>query len=88
MLLLVPRVTSPTYSNLRALHASCLVIEEAQVVVHEAHQPDLFRNLVDADVLTGEDLAEITLRRPMQMRPHCVTVMARSQLSRKKHEHC
>jgi hypothetical protein len=39
----------------------CLVIDEAQVVMHEAHQPDLFRNLADADVLTGEDLAEIHL---------------------------
>ena len=31
-----------------------LMIEEAQIVVHEGHQPDLFRDLLDADRLTGE----------------------------------
>jgi hypothetical protein len=37
------------------------VIEEAEVVVHEADEPDFVSDLLDADVLTGEDLAEIDL---------------------------
>lgn len=37
------------------------MIEEAQVVVHEADQPDLVGDLFDADVLTGEHLAEVDL---------------------------
>jgi hypothetical protein len=35
------------------------VIKEAQVVVHEGHQPDLLADLLDADVLAGEHRAEI-----------------------------
>jgi len=41
--------------------ATGLVIEEPQVVVHEAHQPNVFRDLLDAYVLTGEDAAEVDL---------------------------
>jgi hypothetical protein len=37
------------------------VIEEAQVVFHKADQPDFIANLLDADVLAGEDGAEIDL---------------------------
>ena len=44
-----------------AHHASCLVIEEAEVPVHDADEPDLVGDLFDADVLTGKDLAEIDL---------------------------
>ena len=37
------------------------MIEEAQVVFHKADQPDFIANLLDADVLAGEDGAEIDL---------------------------
>ena len=37
------------------------MIEEAEVVVHEADEPDFVGDLFDADVLAGEDLAEIDL---------------------------
>ena len=47
-----------------AFDAPGLVIEEAQVVVHEAHQPDLLGDLLDADVLSGEHLTEIDLATP------------------------
>jgi hypothetical protein len=40
------------------------VIKEPQVVVHKADQPDLFRDLLDADILSGEDLTEIDLTPP------------------------
>ncbi len=39
------------------------MVEEPQVVVHEADQPDFFVDLFDADVLTGEDGGEINLAR-------------------------
>ena len=39
------------------LDATCLVIKEPQVVVHKTHQPDLLRDFLDADILSGEDLA-------------------------------
>ena len=37
------------------------MIEEAQVVLHKADQPDFIANLLDADVLAGEDGAETDL---------------------------
>ena len=37
------------------------MIEETQVVVHKADEPDLVSDLPDADVLTGEDGAEVDL---------------------------
>jgi hypothetical protein len=37
------------------------VIEEAQIVVHKAHQPDFLAHLLDADVLSGKDDAQIDL---------------------------
>jgi hypothetical protein len=40
------------------------VIEEAQVVVHEADEPDLVGHLLDADVLAGEHGAEMDLLPP------------------------
>lgn len=41
-----------------ALDPTGLVVEEAQVVVHKADQPDLLLDLADADALAGEDVAE------------------------------
>jgi hypothetical protein len=38
-----------------------LVIEEAQVVLHKAHQPDLLGDLLDADGLAAEGSTEIDL---------------------------
>ena len=37
------------------------MVEIAQVVVHKADQPDVVADLLDADVLPGEDAAEIDL---------------------------
>jgi hypothetical protein len=39
------------------------VVEEPQVVVHEADQPDFFLDLFDADVLTGEHCGEVDFAR-------------------------
>jgi hypothetical protein len=38
-----------------------LVIEEANIVVHESHQPDFFADLPNADILTGEHRAQVDL---------------------------
>jgi len=38
-----------------------LVVEEAQVVVHKADEPDVIGDFAYADGLTGKDLAEIDL---------------------------
>jgi hypothetical protein len=40
------------------------VIKEPQVVVHKTNQPDLLRDFLDADILSGEDLTEIYLTPP------------------------
>jgi hypothetical protein len=40
------------------------VIEEAQIVLHKAHQPHLVADLLDAHVLAGEDGAEIDFAAP------------------------
>jgi len=37
------------------------VIEEAQIVVHEGHQPDLLCDFFDAHCLTGKCMTEIDL---------------------------
>lgn len=42
----------------RALDPAGLVVEEAQVVVHKADQPDLLLDLADADPLAGKDMTE------------------------------
>ncbi len=36
-----------------------LVVEVAEIVVHEADEPNLLADLLDADALAGEDGAEI-----------------------------
>jgi hypothetical protein len=36
------------------IDAPGLVIEEAQIVMHEAHEPDVLAHFFDPDVLTGE----------------------------------
>jgi len=40
------------------------VVEEAQVVVHEADEPDLFADFRDADVLTGEHATQVYFATP------------------------
>ncbi len=45
----------------RAFYAPCLVIEEAQIVVHEGHQPDLLGDLFDADRLAGKGMTQVDL---------------------------
>jgi hypothetical protein len=42
------------------LEPACIVIEEAQVVMHEADQPYSIAHFLDTDVLSGE-LAEVDL---------------------------
>jgi len=37
------------------------MIEESQVIFHEGDEPDSIAHLFDADVLSGEDLAETDL---------------------------
>src|SRR5438046_3594814 len=39
----------------------CLVIEEAQVVLHKTNEPDFIADLVDSHVLAGENGAEVDL---------------------------
>ena len=41
--------------------AIALVVEEAQVIVHEADQPDVIGDFAHSDGLTGKDLVEIDL---------------------------
>ena len=38
-----------------------LVVEVAEIIVHEADEPNLLADLLDADALAGEDGAEIDL---------------------------
>ena len=40
-------------------HNSGLQVEVTQIILHEADQPDIFVNFLDADSLSGEDLAEV-----------------------------
>lgn len=42
-----------------ALYPPCLVIEEPQVVMHKGYEPDFLADLLEADVLLREHLAEI-----------------------------
>ena len=35
------------------------MVEETQIIVHEADKPDLVVDLLDADFLAGEDRAEV-----------------------------
>ena len=44
------------------------MIEEAQIVVHEGHEPDFLGDFLDADRLAGEGVTEIDLA-PAQGRP-------------------
>ncbi len=37
---------------------ACLVVEVAEIIVHEADEPNVLAHLFDADALTGEDDAE------------------------------
>jgi hypothetical protein len=61
-----------------AFEPANLVIEEAQDLGHAAEQEDVVSYLFDADVLTGDHLAEIDLQRLKQVRPQRVTVTVRS----------
>jgi hypothetical protein len=40
-------------------HHLCFEIEESDIVLHEADQPDIVLLFLDADVLSGKDLAQI-----------------------------
>lgn len=43
----------------KGLEARRLLVERAQVVAHEGHEPDLVVDLLDADLLTGKDLVSM-----------------------------
>lgn len=43
------------------LEAAGFVVEEAEIVVHEADQPDAVGDLLHSDALASEDLADIDL---------------------------
>jgi hypothetical protein len=46
---------------LKGFEPASLVVEVSQVVVHEADEPDALVGLPDADLLAGEDRAEVDL---------------------------
>ena len=46
---------------MRGFQATCLVVEESQIVPHEGHEPHALVDLLHAGVLTGEDGAEVDL---------------------------
>ena len=52
---------SPRQWGKVAVNATGLIVEVAQVVVLEGHEPDALLDLPDADLLAGEDLAQIHL---------------------------
>ncbi len=56
------------------LDSSHLVVEVAQIVLHEGDEPDALADLRDAHVLPGEDVTEMILRPWKQIRPQCVTL--------------
>jgi hypothetical protein len=49
---------------LGAGHPARLMIEEAQIVLHKAHQPHFLADLFDADVLGGKDRAQVDFAPP------------------------
>jgi hypothetical protein len=46
--------------------------------VHEANEPNAVLDLLDADLLAGEDVAQIDLGPLKQIRPQCVTMTLQS----------
>jgi hypothetical protein len=59
------------------LQGSLLQIDVAEVMVHEADEPNAFVDL-DADGLSGEHLAEVDLLPPIADAPACGDVTALS----------
>jgi len=59
--------TKPTISRELVLDAvmmaARLIVEVAQIVAHERNEPDALAHLRDADILAGEDVAQIHLPR-------------------------
>jgi hypothetical protein len=41
------------------LEPACLVVEVAEIIVHEADEPNVLVHLFDSDALAGEDSAEV-----------------------------
>jgi hypothetical protein len=50
-----------TWSSCPPFRIRSTRIKEAQIVVHEGHDPDLLGDLFDPDLLSGEHMAEIDL---------------------------
>ena len=53
------------------------MVEVAEIIVHEADEPNAVVDLLDAEPLTGEDNRDVDLL-AVQMRPQAVTRMSRS----------
>jgi hypothetical protein len=50
-----------TEGILDRLEAARLVVEVAEIVVHEGNEPDVLGDLLDPDILAGKDLTEVDL---------------------------
>ena len=55
----------------RALDPTALIVEEAEVVVHEADEPDVVSDFPHADVLSRKDLTEVDLGSSEAQSPRC-----------------
>ena len=53
-------------------------IDEADIVMHEADDPNAVVDLLDAEALTASTVEMLTRLRCMQMRPQAVTRTSRS----------
>jgi hypothetical protein len=60
------------------LQGFLLQVDEAEIVVHEADEPNAVVDFLDAEALTGETVEMLTRLRCMQMRPQAVTSTSRS----------
>jgi len=56
-----PHPTQKPEGAIERFQPAGLVIEVAEIVIHEGDEPDLIAHLFDADALAGEDEAEIDL---------------------------
>ena len=50
-------LTGPPEGILEWFEPACLIVEVAQIIVHEGDEPDPFAHLFDADVLTARVVA-------------------------------
>ena len=60
------------------LQSFLLEIDKAEIVIHEADDPNTVVDFLDAEALTGEHGEMLTRLRYMQIRPQLVTRTSRS----------